>query len=244
LEHPTAEAEPVPVVLMQFVGAGKVIFHATDESWRWRGNREGEEYYQRYWLQTIRYLSRSHVLGRSRDAELTSDREQYSFGEDVQLRVRFLDETAAPEDDAGVLVVVQRENGSRRLVTMQRPASRRDRFLATIAGLATGRYRAWMADPRVEGKAPQVLFAIQGPTGENTRKGADLDDLRRAADESGGRFLSIDQLEDLPRVLPLGRQVRLQSRPARPIWNSPWLALLFVVLITAEWLLRKRFGLV
>jgi hypothetical protein len=101
-----------------------------------------------------------------------------------------------------------------------------------------------MADPRVEGEAPQVLFSIQGPTGENTRKGADLDDLQRAASESGGRLLNIDQLEDLPRVLPLGRQVRLQSRPARPIWNNPWLALLFVVLITAEWLLRKRFGLV
>ena len=46
LEHPAAEADPVPVVLMQFVGAGKVIFHATDESWRWRGNPDGEEYYQ------------------------------------------------------------------------------------------------------------------------------------------------------------------------------------------------------
>lgn len=244
LEHPAAGADPIPVVLMQFVGAGKVIFHATDESWRWRGNLEGEEYYQRYWLQTIRYLNRSQALGGSRDAELTSDREQYSFGEDVQLRVRFLDETAAPDDDAGVMVVVQRENGNRRLVTMQRPASRRDRFLATLDGLSAGRYRAWMADPRVEGEAPQVLFSIQGPTGENTRKGADLDDLQRAASESGGRLLNIDQLEDLPRVLPLGRQVRLQSRPARPIWNNPWLALLFVVLITAEWLLRKRFGLV
>jgi hypothetical protein len=244
LEQPAVGRDPLPVVMMQFVGAGKVVFHATDESWRWRGNPAGDEYYQRYWLQTIRYLSRSQVLGRSRDAELTSDREQYAFAELVQLRVHFLDETAAPDDDAGVLVVVQRENGNRRLVTMQRPTSHRDRFLATVPGLAPGRYRAWMADPQVEGESPEVFFTIQGATGENTRKGADLDDLRRAAGESGGRLLRIDQLQDLPRLLPLGRQVRLQSRPPRPIWNNPWLALLFVTLITSEWLLRKRSGLV
>ncbi len=244
VEQPAVGRDPLPVVMMQFLGAGKVIFHASDESWRWRGNPDGEQYYQRYWLQTIRYLSRSQVLGKSRDAELTSDREQYSFGELVQLRVRFLDETAAPDNDAGVLAVIQRENGNRRLVTMQRPASRRDRFLATVPGLVPGRYRAWMADPRLEGEPPEVLFTIQGASGENTRKGADLDDLQRAAGESGGRLLRIDQLKDLPHVLPLGRQVRLQSRPPRPIWNNTWLALLFVALITSEWLLRKRSGLV
>jgi hypothetical protein len=244
VEHVAEQADPLPVVMMQFVGAGKVVFHATDESWRWQGHPAGSEYYQRYWLQTIRYLSRSQLLGRSRDAELRSDRDQYAFGEVVQLQVRFFDETAAPNDDAGVLVAIQQENGIRQMVNMQRRASLRDRFLATVPGLAPGRYRAWMADPRVEGEPPEALFTIQGPTGENARKGADLEDLRRAANVSAGKLLTIDQLKDLPLLLPRGRQVRLESRPPQPIWNSPWLALLFVSLISSEWLLRKRLGLV
>jgi len=28
--------QPLPVICMQYVGAGKVLFHATDETWRWR----------------------------------------------------------------------------------------------------------------------------------------------------------------------------------------------------------------
>ena len=33
---PTRDGRRMPVILMQYVGAGKVLFHATDETWRWR----------------------------------------------------------------------------------------------------------------------------------------------------------------------------------------------------------------
>ncbi len=244
VESPRPQAGMSPVVTLQFVGAGKVIFHATDESWRWRGNPAGEQLYQRYWLQTLRYLSRHQLLGRSREAQLTSDRETYAPGEVVRLRTRFLDEQSAPADDAGVLLVVQRENAYRRLVTLNRDGSRQGHFLVSIPDLAAGRYRAWLASPQLEGDPPDVRFSVQGPRGEDARPGADLDDLGKAASRSGGALLSLSNVSELPRRLPDGRQVRIQSRPPRPIWNSPWLAWLFVVLIGTEWILRKRLGLV
>ena len=80
---------------LQFVGAGKVVFHATDETHRWRF-RVGDVYFARYWMQTIRYLCRSQAaLGQSHGR--ADDRPRaVSPRRAVQLRVRFLDDRLAP----------------------------------------------------------------------------------------------------------------------------------------------------
>jgi hypothetical protein len=70
----------------------------------------------------------------------------------------------------------------------------------------------------------------------------DDDDLRLAAETSEGRFYSLALADRLVRDLPRGRQVRIESLPPDPIWNSPWVALLFVAILMAEWLWRKRVG--
>ncbi len=55
-EHPTrtgSDGRPLAMIVSQYVGAGSVVFHATDETWRWRF-RIGDALFGRYWLQTIR----------------------------------------------------------------------------------------------------------------------------------------------------------------------------------------------
>ena len=104
--RPTAGT--LPVFVMQYVGAGKVLFHATDDTWRWRF-RVGDVFFARYWVQAVRYLSRSKLLGKDHAVELTADRREYRRGEPVRLRVRFIDERQAPAEDDGVTVVLERE---------------------------------------------------------------------------------------------------------------------------------------
>ena len=97
--HPTRRVGPdgqrLPVFCLQYVGAGKVLFHATDETWRWR-YRAGDAFFARYWVQTIRYLCRSKFAEAGRAATLLADRREYVQGESVRLRVRFADERLAP----------------------------------------------------------------------------------------------------------------------------------------------------
>ena len=103
----------LPVIMLHFIGAGKIVFHATDETHRWRF-RVGDVYFARYWVQTIRYLARSKLLSGSRTVEITTDREQYRRGDDVVMRVRFLDDRLAPPADDGVMVNLEAESAQRR----------------------------------------------------------------------------------------------------------------------------------
>jgi len=244
-EHPTRRTSggmPLPIICLQFFGAGKVVLQATDETHRWRF-RIGDTYFARYWIQTIRYLCRSKLLSGEGAIELATDREEYRRGDEVNLRVRFFDERLAPAQDDGVMVIVERDGGERRNLKLHRHTSERGIFEGSAGPLADGSYRAWVAAPAVTGKPPSRTFAVIAPPSELARIQMDAAELREAAKVSSGKYYTFATAGKVLSDLPRGRQVRIESLPPQPIWNAPGLAGLFVALLAAEWLLRKRVGL-
>lgn len=240
--HTGVGGAALPVVSMQFVGAGKVIFHATDETYRWARHPAGERYFATYWLQTLRYLSRPKLLAGSRAAELTADREEYRAGDPVRLRLRFFDDRLAPAADDGVTLVLEQEGRQRRQIKLHRDALSRGIFEGVLSDLPEGAYNAWVAAPTLPGQPPAQRFSVVAPPGEQARLEMDAADLQRAAQVAQGKYYTLQTADQLGKDLPRGRQVRIESLPPTPVWNSPLVAALFVLLITAEWLGRKRVG--
>ena len=238
-----ADGQPLPVFCMQYVGAGKVIFHATDETWRWR-LRVGDVYFARYWVQTIRYLSRGKLAGEGRQVVLSCERREYAAGDPVRLRARFLDERTAPAEDDGVTVVLEHEGHKTRRVTLHRAAVDRGSFDGLLSGLPAGDYHAWIAIPAVDEQAPTVDFSIAPPSGEFHRVRADTGALRRAAQQTSGRFYTPANAARLVRDLPGGNQVPIESLPPKPLWNSWPVLATCLFLLVLEWILRKRGGMV
>ncbi len=244
-EHPTrlsATGRPLPVFIMQYVGAGKVLFHATDDTWRWR-YRLGDVFFARYWVQAIRYLSRSKLLGKDNAVELTADRREYRRGEPVRMRVRFIDERQAPVADDGVTVVLEREGQANQRVKLLRNATNRGIFEGTFGEATDGKYHAWVGTPTLEGKAASADFLVVAPPGELEHIQMDAAELKLAADETRGRFYRIQEVDRLPGEFPPGHQVPIESLPPKPLWNRWWLLAAFLGLITSEWILRKRKGM-
>jgi hypothetical protein len=244
-EHPTrlaSDGRRLPVFLMQYVGAGKVLFHGTDDTWRWR-YRLGDVYFARYWVQAVRYLSRSKLLGKDHSIELTADRREYRRGEMVRLRARFIDERQAPAEDDGVSVVLEREGQKNQRINLQRNATNRGAFEGTFSNPMDGKYHAWIASPTLEGKAPSADFLVVAPPGELERVQMDAGELKLAAQETRGRFYRIGDVGALLDDLPPGHQVPIETLPPQVLWNQWWLLLAFLVLLVSEWILRKRKGM-
>lgn len=244
--HPSetgSQGQPLPVICLQYVGSGKVLMHATDETWRWRW-RAGDVFFQRYWVQMIRYLARSKLAAEGRHAVLTSDRREYTYGEPVQLRLRFLDERLAPPEDDGVAVVVGHAGHQTQRITLRRSAARRGTFEATLARPGIGSYHAWVAIPSLPDAAPSLDFSVVAPPGEFEQTRTDLAALRQAARQTGGKVYTLDGAARLPHDLPPGRQVPIEPLPPRPLWNQWPVLFVFLVLLTSEWILRKLGGMV
>lgn len=245
-EHPHRlgpAGQRLPVIMMQYVGAGKVLFHATDETWRWR-YRVGDMFFARYWIQTLRFLARSKLADGGGFALLATDRREYRRGEPVLLRARFLDERLAPAEDDGVTAVLEHPNRKAQRVKLVRSAPSRGLFEARLTQLPIGSYHAWMAIPAPRGRTPAVDFAVVAPPGEFQKIEMDAAELQRAADATKGRFYTFATADRMLDELPEGRQVPIESLPPKPLWNTWPALLLFLVLLSGEWILRKVAGMV
>jgi len=245
-EHPDRlgpDGRPLPVICMQYVGAGKVVFHATDETWRWR-RRVGDVFFARYWVQMVRYLSRSKLAKGDGSAVLTTDRREYAHGESVQLRVRFADDALAPAEDDGVIVVLGHQGHKTQRIQLRRRGSDRGVFEGVLSRPPVGKYHAWVATNTLEGRPAAVDFTVLAPPGEFERVRMDTAAMKAAAKETGGRYYTFTTAARLPKELPPGRQVPIGLVNRISLWNKWPVMLLFLVLLISEWILRKLGGMV
>ena len=230
----------LPLICFQYVGAGRVLFHAIDSTWRWRLGA-GDVYFARYWVQTIRFLARSK-LASGRGAQLTSDRREYRRGEAIDLRARFLDPRLAPAGDE-VTVILDTQDLPRRRVTLRRNPGVEYVFQTSLADLPEGRYEVLLTEPQLPGSPPATRFSVTAPPGELARLEMDAAALSAAAETTRGKFYTISNADRLVDELPAGRRVPVENLPPFNIWNRWWMLAAFLVAITAEWILRKRKGM-
>jgi hypothetical protein len=234
-----------PLIVQHFAGAGRAMFFGIDETWRWRF-REDELRFNQFWIQTVRYLSRN----RSGRIELRLNRQTpYRRGEPINIAVRFPDDAPPPGAGIAVKVLVERkfskqdspdEVESQSLVLAKVEGSR-----ATYEGHLTrtpeGDYQFWLTSPADAEPRPHAECRVLPPPGEMDRVRMNQQDMERAADETHGHFYTLADADNLLQDLPAGTRVALNStHPPLLLWNRPAVFLLAMVLLTAEWFLRKR----
>jgi hypothetical protein len=126
----------------------------------------------------------------------------------------------------------------------------------SLVDLGEGRYRGALpglppGDYRIEGRARRGATEVGADSSETTvapyrmefeDPAPDPELLEEIAQESGGRFLPLDRLGELPELLD-PKPVVSRSVRELPFLESPWLFLLLLTLLGAEWALRRGRGL-
>jgi len=244
--HPTQKGKNgqlIPIIATQRVGAGKVLFSATDDLWRWR-DLVGDLYYSRFWVQAIRYLSRSKLLNQEQAVELTLDRKIYQQGDTVQFRVKFLNERLIPTDTENVTVMLERQGEASRPVKLSQLEKSPSIFEGSYSNITEGAYHTWVSQPILQGTPPSDDFRVEVSQRELLIRDMNQSDMQKTAKETRGQYFHIFAADQLPQAIPTGHPVPLENEEPIPLWNRWEFLILFTLLITAEWLLRKRFRLV
>ncbi len=242
-------AELHPIVLQQFVGSGRVLFFAFDETWRWRF-RTGEPRFDQFWTQAIRVLARSRVTR----IELRTDKQTaYRRGEPIRLTVRFPDDAPAPAADSPVKVQVDRSpprnpDGSpgsgpleSQTVQLAKVEGTRATYQTLLTRTPEGEYKFAMTEPLLPGIRPRAEARVLPPPGELDRLEMNRADLLRAATESRGRFYTLADADKLIDDLPEAARIPLNQPVAPiPLWNHAGTFGIVVLLLATEWWLRRR----
>lgn len=229
------EDEHNPLLISQFAGAGRSVLLATDETYRWTGAFGSDAIHQTFWGQTLRWISRGK-LSSLNQAELLVEPKQSVVGSPVRLRLRLPAGISLPE---AATVRLSSSDGGVRSETLARIAGTSNSYQCILNQLGAGNYRAVVTSPTLTDQ-PAVDFSVTSPPGEQANLQADSAAMKQLAVASRGKQYDDSNAGDWLKELPAGRPTRLGSLPPEPIWNSAWIAALFVGLITAEWLLRRH----
>ncbi|MEK6675711.1 MAG: hypothetical protein AABZ47_08660, partial [Planctomycetota bacterium] len=251
----------VPMLVTGRFGAGRLVFQATDETWRWRRHRigatpAGELLHDTYWVQIARLLAKLQQIDRDRRILLQTDRRSYEFGDRVLVRI----EVRSPELLARIGESIHVSFAEAQTATestdktqsapkvlrleAHRSAPESNRFDAAGVPPKPGRYAVHIDDTTLSAteSPPTVLIRVEQPNLESRRPEANHELLQRITEATGGRFLEPDQLESELGAIP-DRNVQIPDDVVESLTDAPLPYVLFCVLITVEWVLRRRFGL-
>lgn len=237
LNHPRATSSagtPVPLVVLQYVGAGRVVHQGFDESWRWRF-RVGDVYFARYWGPMLRMLARGKLSADDSAPQLSVEEVEVASGEPVRIILRGA--SLAARDDATVSVEAQGQPP--RSVTLRRNSGR-GALQADLKDLPPGSYRAVVVQPSLPPDRSLVEFRVRGPLGELGDVALDEPALRAAAESTFGKYYRLADSAALAADLPRGQMVPRETLPPREFWNAWWLLAAVIACLASEWILRKR----
>lgn len=229
-----------PVVAAQRYGRGRSMIFAGEASWRWRMlTPASDRTYEYFWRQAARWLAASAPDPVSVIVPTSAEP-----GNPLQIEVDARDAAFAPVGDASVTVAITGPGGMNRPLTLRPDAEVPGRFAGQITPDVAGLYR-------VQGEARRGARSL-GPVdawfqvGGADREFADprLNDgfLRRLARASGGEYLPAAEAGRLASLLAASAPAALEPE-RRDLWHEPWAFALVVALLSAEWILRRRWGL-
>ncbi|MGL4511975.1 MAG: hypothetical protein ACRCT8_02715, partial [Lacipirellulaceae bacterium] len=226
-----------PLVATQFYGAGRVVQHAIDETYRWRF-RVGDVYFARYWVQTLRTLARGKRDPSKGGLELLASARRYEPGQSVRLTLR--DSRPAAAESAAPVVLLESPGQPQRRVELAASGAGAGRYQGAIGDLVPGKYRATIVASGGESSPGAVEFEVASPPGELARPQRDAAAMTSAAERTRGAYFTEKDLARLADAIPAGRPTPLEPLPPIELWNRWPLLTLLLGALCAEWVLRKR----
>lgn len=235
-----------PAVLSMRYGAGRILYVATDEIWRWRYAR-GETLPERFWLPLIRLQGRESLARAARPAILEVGPRRAEVDGPVRVAITLLDQSLVDVAPGSLTVRIRRPDappGAPAIADLtlapEQGQGRGSRSYATTwLPSEAGRYRLEATDPLLATVGLSADLDVALPDDELRHPETDHPALARLSQETGGQVLPVARLAELPTLLPK-RLVQITGTPdIQPLWDRPIALILLVILLTLEWVGRR-----
>jgi hypothetical protein len=236
-----------PALTVAAAGAGRVAVVAAGPLWRWKFVAESNSVYDELVARLIDLLTRGDESGRF---VLVSEKNVFETGESPLLFAELLNERLQPVTGAPVRVEVVRVDtaGVETPLTqaaMHREAPDAARLSVTLDPLPAGRYivrgTADLPDRSLESRPLELQVSTSSVEFQRTPQ--DREALERLAGRSGGAYATSDDAARAAAGIDLSPR-RVATVSESVLRAEVPLFMLLLLLLSAEWLLRKRAGMI
>ncbi|MGH7828508.1 MAG: glutamine amidotransferase [Candidatus Binatia bacterium] len=250
----TASGEGVrsgsPLLTVGRFGKGRTLALMSDDAWRWNfiavGNRETPQNHLKFIRQAARWLAQEPSFEQVEIRPVPLARP----GEKVVIKLHVLKDDFTPTREAAVQLRVFGPEGDPSLVSVT-AGSEEGEYRGEFTPVREGSYRI-EAEASLAGKTlgkDRSSFSVAFPFGEADDGRPRTDLLKRIAEVSQGEYFAIDEwsdksLEKIAARLDNHAPSQIVERRQIRLWSTLWTFSLALALLSTEWWMRRKWGLV
>jgi len=245
LTHPTLTGQngnPLPILSVREVGAGRTMALTVDSSWRWSlseaAQGRGNQAYLRFWKNAIRWLMKDSTVAR---VTVDTPRENYAVGDDVRIITRVRDPGFAPMEGAAVEAVIS--TGAEKF-TLTGETLADGELALTLPAAHRGTHRITVSAKSADGAAvgqASTVYAVTTRDPELDEIAPDTRFLQWLTASTGGTYYPAG--EPGPPMLDDASGRVVWERTETALWRAPALALWIAIFAGLAWIVRRRSGL-
>jgi hypothetical protein len=251
--EPVMGGPDTPIVIAMRFGAGRSVYVATDEIWRWRYGR-GELFFERFWLQLMRMLGRERLARTGEAAVLVASPKRASVDQPVRIMLQLLDQylidlelpsvtaraTRAPQpgdvDQSRQELTLERVTNP--LATARGASAESADYVATWIPSEPGVWTIRPDEADLVGLEVKAEIEVILPDDELRHPEADHGALVALAERTGGATIAPEDLGRLADLLP-NREQRRVIEQSESLWDTPLALMILLTLLTIEWVGRR-----
>ena len=245
--HPGAEGK-LAVLAVQPVNKGRAAIFTSDTTRNWQQvprAMDQESPFARFWGQMIRWLAnRTAEVKAAAGITARTDKAYYEPDSPITVLAAVRNKDGEGTDQAGVIAQVKTPKGTTDTVTLAPVAGSAGSYQGSFEPKQPGTYEI-----NVEGRLGETVLKAEPSTAEVGRPNLefdrlDLDDaqLSRIAEATGGRYFHISMADQLLAELDR-KEKRRHVSLEQPLYFPRFFWVVFVGVLTTEWVLRRRFQL-
>jgi hypothetical protein len=237
-----AGARKLPLLVTQNYGRGRTAVMATSGTWRWQMSQPlGDPVHDLFWQQLLRWL----VLDSPGQVVVTAANHTLMDDGHIELSANVRDKEYMPAPDAKVTAHLIGPNGISVMLDMTPAADNPGVFHAAWTADKPGSYLAEVTAEKGSQQLGSDTFPFERIDGvaENFHTVQNRELLEKLATETGGRYWKPGELSRLPNEISYS-DAGISVRDIKELWNLPVVFLLLLLLMAAEWLLRRKWGVV
>jgi uncharacterized membrane protein len=254
--NPSDPAQEGYVVLAtQPFGKGVVTIFTADTTWRWsrllRLAGQSDALYVRFWSQMVRWLAHRDAATEQTALRIATDAPLYKRGNRVTITVNRNPAVLLPGEESEKtsleLVVITPDQQTIPL-SPTNDLTNINRWVASYFPDRGGRFQisAKLLRNDADLANQQTEFLVEGSQIELEDPTPNTAVMQQIARATGGLYADITNDEAVGKIIQsLPTDLRITDKiQTSQLWNSPVLFIIFLVLVTFEWIVRRKNQLV
>jgi uncharacterized membrane protein len=233
---------PMPLLATQSYGRGKTALLATSGTWRWQMNSPlNDPSHDLFWQQLLRWLAKDSP------GQVTATMPQQTLMDEgrLQMTVVARDEEFTPAADAHVSAHMIGPSGDSTMVDLTPVPNTPGTYSVDWTADKPGSYVGEVTADRgsVELGKDVISFRREDGVAENFHTEQNRALLEKLSNETGGRYWEQSEIDRLPKEISYS-EAGISVRDTKKLWDMPAVFFALLGLMSADWLLRRKWGVV